>query len=281
MGRDLGDLRHDLHWSPGVFFKLRDQPNEAQLGAVLDVFEKDVGPNIGASPREHWQALQRRIRGETPWHAVVPAYTGELETIEGRKAWGSTVQTGVRIAEKRPYAAYVRDGIHYVVDVFNPTDELGLAYATAGEPVLTVQMSDITADPTLVFQRLPIRDRLGEIESFYRLLMDLIVLLKPERVVGGTYLGRLMLAYAQNRPHPSKASSPWDLLWTLTGVDRERLAGTTMDQIASHFWRAIQVESYHPILLQVVPRFDSVMGTEYVRAARLLGMTSVTELGGQ
>lgn len=273
-------LRHNLHWSPGLFLRLGEDLTEGQFYSVMEILERHAGPNRGAKPADHWLALKERVLGRSRWDTVVPVYRGDLRVAEGRKEWGGTVQLASRMSGKRPYSAFERDGILYVLDVFNPANELELDYRGAGEPVLTLQLGETTADPRLVHQSLPIRDKLGEIDSFYRILVDLVRALRPKRLVGGDYLGRVILAYRTPKGRLARTVSPWDLLWTLTAVDRERLSGLTAEEIGRHFWRAISIEGYSSVVLHLVPRFDSVMGAEYIRGARLLGMRSVAEVGG-
>lgn len=185
-------------------------------------------------------------------------------------------QLGPAIAEVRGYSWQECDGIQYVLDVFNPANELQLPYQGAGESVLTLQLADITnAWPHIRVQRLPVRDRLVEIASFYSILGDLTRVLKPERTCGGTFLGRVMLAYAAGRVEP--ALRPWNLLWTLQAIDASAVAVLPAAAVAKHFAKVMPVPGTNATLLQVVPGFDSVMSREYEDAARLMRMTAVTE----
>jgi len=278
MASDLR-LRQDLHIAPALFFTLRQEIDRERFYAIVDTLERHAGPSQGASREGHWAALKERIAGHSPWSSLVPAAEKVPETLEERNAWARGLQVPSRMLKERPYTSYVIDEIQYVVDVFNPQNELGLGYVGAGNPVLALLLGEVTlGPPQRAFQPLPVRDRLVEIASFYRILEDLMALLSPQKVCGGAYLLRVMLAYHSGEISP--LTSPWDLLWTLTSVRQSEVAAIPKDELRAAFSKIVEIPATSMTLLQVVPGFDSVMSREYTRAARLLKRTAVTEVGG-
>lgn len=272
------ELRHNLHVASAVFFRLPHEIDREAFRAALDLLEEHAGPSQTASRQEHWAALERRVAGRSPWNTIVTGLMKAPERMEERAIWAEGVQAVGKIVEKRRYTSYVVEGIQYVVDVFNPRNELDLSYAGAGEPVFALLLGEITGDPKQVgFRPLPIRDRLAEVDSFYRILEGLVVLLRPEKVCGGNYLVRVMMAYHDGKLSPE--TSPWDLLWTLTSVKPAEIAEIPRGSLQKAFCRIMEIPAASLTLLQVVPRFDSVMSREYGPAARLLGRTAVTEVG--
>jgi hypothetical protein len=269
-------LHHDLYKGPCVLITLADELNRQMFWSVLDAIETESGSRGGASRDKHWTALEDRIRGASSWSSVIPPFE-RAPKPEERAAWLESVQTFESILAKRPYTSYIVDGIQYAVDVFNPRNELGLSYVGAGEPVLMLLLGESTMDPRQQFQVLPIRDRLGEIESFYRIVSRLVELLDPNDVCGGAHLSRVVQAYHSGGLSPN--TRPWDLLWTLSSVRPEEIAGIPEAQLRSAFSKIIDVGMPRRKLFQVVPRFDSVMSREYATAARLLGRVAVTEVG--
>lgn len=269
-------LRQNLHVGPAVFLQVPRELDERAFGDVMGVLRRHAGGNWTGSQEHHWTALRERMAGLSPWSTVLPAAPKAPETLAERSEWALRLPVVSRIAKVRPYTSFVVDGIEYVIDVFNPRNELGLQYAGAGEPVVALLLIEPVADPVKVQPQL-IRDRIGEVESFYSILADLATLLKPSKVCGGAYLVRVMLAYYSGVL--AAETSPWDLMWTLTSATPSEIAGVPRERLSAAFSRVVDVPEAALTLLQVVPGFDSVMSREYVPAARALDRRSVTEVG--
>jgi len=269
------DLWHNLPLSPTVFFVLKSSLTRELFYELLAIFETVGGPPENSISREQfWDAIKERSQGTNRWDTIVPRYTGSTEG-DGLIAFHASKNSVENIPKHRAYPSYVVDEIRYVVDLFNPANELELSYRGAGEPVVALMLSN--AMSKWVPYPVPVRDRLRDIPSFYRILDGFVTVLEPERVCGGFYIVSAAMAYQHAKEKLPEEVRPWDFLWTLNVFDVARVEGIERSDLDRTFARVLDL-SNGQILLQVMPGLDSIMGREYTFASRLLKMTPVTEL---
>lgn len=259
-------------------FLVREQAfTRAELEGALEAVAEVTGPpSSGASLAEYADALEQRLAGESRWDTLVPRYQGPTDSGEGLRARNQTLHTSTNILRSRRYAQFERDDVGYVVDAFNPRNELGLTYVGAGEPVLVLLLSDL-AFPR-VRTNLAVRDRLVEVDSFYRTLEALISSVAPDRVSGGTYLVRVIMAYRDERRRLPIEARPWDLLWTLNVWRSSAVKMQDLERARPYVTKMTKLGGDR-VLLQVRPGLNQRMDDEYVLAAREIGVTAVTEVG--
>jgi hypothetical protein len=256
------DLRHVLHLAPAVFFVLRSELTRSQFDQLTRELDRAGSADSVATVEDHWKALQERMKGFRRWDKLTLRYTGPLDGGENMRRYVNSLHSVQNIITQRSYTAYTIDGVQYVVDVFNPANELELPYARAGEAVLALLL-----DNSIV------RDRLDTVESFYAIVRRFDSILQPEYVRGTYSMAAVAFAYMENRIPVS--TRPWELLFPLSVLSREHIPKAL--DLQSLFTR---VESWaeERVLLQVMKGFDSALWPAYVRAARALNMTAVQEI---
>jgi hypothetical protein len=258
------DLRHVLHHSPAVYFVSQQPLTRARFDDLVGVFSRAAGKSdTPATPDEHWAALQERIEGRSRWDRIVPRDTGPDDIHAGRRR-RAAMHTTANILQQRPYTAFTVDDVQYVIDVFNPANELELPYARAGEPVLALLLDSKTMGL--------VRGGLDGIDSFFTTLRAAGDILDPEYVCGTYSMAVLAFAYLGGK---LKASvRPWDFLYPLTLVPRPSQDDDTLRRL---FMR-VEPWPRDRRLLQVYKGLDATVLPNYALAARALNMTAIQEL---
>lgn len=271
----IEDLRHNLPGSPAVFFVLKNGLTEQRFFKLLTALETvAVSVETAVTKNQYWEAIAERMQGKRRWDTLVPRFTGDIDG-GGLIKLNESLNVAENIPKHRPYARYVVDEVKYVIDLFNPANELELPYRGAGEAVVALLLAN--ALKTFVLHPLPVRDKLRDIANFYKIVDQFIEILEPENVCGGFYIARVTMAYQHAKEKLSEEVRPWDFLWTMNVLDVGRVNGIERNDLERTFAKVVDL-SNGQILLQVMPGFDSIMGREYTFASRLLKMKPVTEI---
>jgi hypothetical protein len=187
------------------------------------------------SPASHepiWDAVNNRLAGTSRRDTLVWSYYGEGRTGEDPVALRESFHSVDNILSRRPFTAYSVESITYVVDVFNPADELEIGYAGAGETVLSLLLKER--------ERGAVRQHLSINRSFHEIVAAIHETLSAEYVCGTWSMAPVILAYWEKRL--SLATRPWDRLYPLTllrrptelsaSESRERQSKTSNDSLA-------------------------------------------------
>jgi hypothetical protein len=258
------DLRHVLHLSPAVYFVQKQPLTRARFDDLLAVFSRVAGKSdTAATPDQHWAALQERIEGRSRWDRLVPRDTGPDDTHAGKRR-RAAMHTTANILQHRPYTAFTVDDVQYVIDVFNPGNELDLPYAGAGEPVLALLLDSKT--------RGLVRGGLDGIDSFFTTLRAVGDVVEPEYVCGTYSMADVAFAYLGGTLKPSVR--PWGFLYPLTLVPRP----SQDDDALRRLFMRVESWSRDRRLLQVYKGLDATVLPNYALAARALNMTAIQEL---
>jgi hypothetical protein len=189
------------------------------------------------------------------------------QDIQSQKIHRSSQFAVANILRERPHVGFTVEQICYVIEVFNPRDELGLEYAGAGEPIVALLLKET--------QFGAVQYRLTENTSFYSIIKDFAEVLEPETVVGmnGANLGTLMFAYQEGRL--TRKVRPWSFLFPLHVRPLPKPVG---DVTLRRYFRHFEQWKDGRYLLQVRNGLDAMLGREYTDAAAILGMTAVQDL---
>lgn len=264
MLRDDDDLKHLIHQAPGVFYVLDRPLDESALVELSDRL-KVRAENVTGRPQDHWNVLQDRMSGRLPWTSVVQRPRGPYSTPQQILDLQRTTHSVSNMLRLLPFAAYTIDGLDYVIDVFNPVNELELPYPTAGEPVVAI----LLRGDNQVIQR----GLIGR-NTFYEVLVDIDRVLAPRFVCGTHSMAAVAFAYKRGALDP--ITSPWSLLYQLT-ILWDDLIETDRAQLAKHF-KVVRPWPKGRTLFQVQDGLDAELALEYVEAAELLHMTAAQQL---
>jgi len=92
----------------------------------------------------YWEALSQRIAGKSRWDQVAPRVVRKDDDLDSQRQYGLSTQIVKSILTPRPYVGFTINSITYVIEVFNPRDELGLHYVGAGDPVVALLLGEST-----------------------------------------------------------------------------------------------------------------------------------------
>jgi hypothetical protein len=276
-------LRHVL---PGhaVYFVLGGTLSREPFFAALDTLRgRSTQAETNVTPDDYWRALEERRTGRSRWDSVVPVPNTPLEGVEALKWMQTSSQTVQNILRLRPFMGFVIEGIRYTFDWFNPSNELGMPYRGAGEPVIALLLQ--SADPPALGPG-RIRDRLAENRSFYEILEDIDGILCPQMTCGTYSLMSVLCAYLEGRADPTHR--PWGFLFPLHVLHsppirltmETRFYGGSIGMMKDRSWTLARVEEWSRgrVLIQVRRGIDQDMAPEYFAVAKALGMIPVQQL---
>jgi hypothetical protein len=267
MSLSPGDLLHGLFADPGVYFPLARDFTFEDFTSLIGILQLKASVKPTAEQiANYWAALKQRMEGKLRWNQIAPFELATDDPASQRRAFLSrhTVQN---ILSKRPYVGFTIDSITYIIDVFNPRDELHLHYAGAGEPVLVLLLGES--------QWGKVQMQLVRNEQFYAVLREFIQILNPRIAVGmhPSTLATLMLAYRNKQVDSSV--SPWSFFFALSVMKLPKPVG---DVALKRYFKCFQRWDQDRILLQVNEGLDADLSTRAADAAKLFGMKYVLEL---
>jgi len=287
-------VAHRTHAATAVYFVQKGALDRRQFEGMLAVLESRAGRcDTGATIEPHWVALSERMTGRSPWDALVQTFEGPIKGVEAAKRFRASEHGVTNILAWRPYTAYTVAGIQYVVDLFNPANELEMSYAGAGETVVALLLRELDFGG--------VQYRLVENEAFYEIVREIADILDPEFVRGTYSMFPVLMAYEDGRLDPKRR--PWELLFPLSVLSKPTdlvfaveptKSRTTNDSLAllwtlltdpkvrelpiARLFKRVEIWDEGRVLVQVGGGLESVLRDEYVEAARTLGMTAVQEL---
>lgn len=142
MSEELARLSHLLFRDGAVFFINRTQFQRPQFDSLVQVLQSKAEVDLESSRRElYWRALEERLEGSARWDTICP-FVPVSQDIESQKLYRSSQFTVANILRERPHVGFTVEKICYVIEVFNPRDELGLGYAGAGEPIVALLLKE-------------------------------------------------------------------------------------------------------------------------------------------
>lgn len=260
---DADRLKHALPRAFSVLMPLDGPLSVDHVAAIFDVFSRLGG---GASTQDdvkrQWASLTERV--DTPWEAIEPVFA---DPPGQDPDWGMkrrrSAQSFENVSLRRGYRVFRCHDVEWLVDLFNPNSELGIDYAGAGEPVVS-----------LLFKP-AVRAGGPFPSSFIEVVTGVDAALSPAAVVGCASVAGVMFAYRDGRM--PRDVSPWRLLHSLTVVRRsECLVSDT--ELAQTF-SIVTSAPRDRMLLQL----DSTFGPEHRvarcrAAARLVGRVAADEV---
>ena len=141
---DWPRINYCLFKNAAVFFVLSNELTRQQFSLLLDKLQSRAGSNVEPEREEkYWRGLSERMKGGLRWDKVVPLVWPREGNIEEQVAFSLSQNNVPHIVQRLPYLSFTIDSITYLIDVFNPRDELELGYAGAGEPVVALQLYDL------------------------------------------------------------------------------------------------------------------------------------------
>ena len=287
------DLKHRLPANPSVFFPLSGELKRKAFERIMGVLDRQAGRrDTTATAAEHWSALEERNTGSKRWDRLVARYSGPTESKEDGIRQRASFHNVGNVLAQRPYTAHTVEGIQYVVDLFNPANELEMPYAGAGETVVALLLRELEFGT--------VQYRLVQNAPFYRIVREIAEILEPECVRGTYSMFPILVAYLEGRLNPKR---PWELLFPLSVLTKPAALApsadlstcrTTNDSLAllwpmlasprfrglplARLFKKVEVWDENRILVQVWNGLESVLRDEYGEAARTLGMSAVQEL---
>jgi hypothetical protein len=274
---------------------LRGELERDSFAAALEALHRRAGrSDTSCGIDDHWAAFRERKEGRSRWDAVVPPHRGPTGDAEGLLQWKRSLFSVPNILTRRPYTAYSFGGIQYVIDLFNPANELGIPYAGAGETVIALLLHEA--------EHGNVQKRLAQNDVFHSALRELDGILAPEHICGTHSMFSVLQAYGDGRLDPK--NRPWELLYQLTllhqPVESELspsgMHRTTNDGLAllwpiltnarfmetpmGRLFKRVDVWDPKRVLVQLSTGITAALGPEYAEAARVLGMKAAQELMG-
>jgi hypothetical protein len=156
--------------------------------------------------------------------------------------------------------------LRFTIDVFNPSDELGLRYASSSDCVMALLFGSDGVQPA---------PTLSKEESFYQTLVDLDDILNPRALVATRSLAGVMFAFNEGRL--ALTVTPWELLHPLTVVARADIRASE-GELARAF-AVMRPWTRDRVLLQLDPRFAPEFRPDRSRAAaRLVRRVAADEI---
>lgn len=264
---EFNTINHCLFKGIVVFFVTKRELEREQFEKCIRLLQEKANIHVADdSLLTYWQAMSERMEGESRWDKVSPIVEEGSSPDWRRRAHLSQNEVS-NIPQKRPYVAFSISGIQYVLDVFNPRNELGIQYPGAGQPVLALIMGEE------VFGN--IFDRLAENSDFYQILRGLASICDAEPIVGmnSGNLASLMRAYYYKDVDP--ATEPWSFLFPLSVM---RLPKPIGGVALNRYFKKIEDWGDGRFLLQVKSGIDFSINRQNADAAKILGMTPVQDL---
>jgi hypothetical protein len=211
----------------------------------------------------YWHAIEERMTGMARWDRFCPMIDREQDFVGHFRSQNDIDN----IHLKKAYPVFSISGIKYLIDVFNPRNELGIQYPGAGQPVLALLMKEESYGN--------IFDRLAENAEFYEIVRELSSICEAERIVGmnSGSLATLMRAYYENRI--DRTTDPWSFLFPLNVMKLSKPIG---DIALKRYFKKIEDWGDGRLLLQVKPGIDFTLNRQNADAAKLLGMVAVQDL---
>jgi len=261
-------LCHCLFGDCGIYLPLSRDFRAEDFSALLKILQIKASIDLTAEQEaRYWDALSQRIEGKSRWDQVAPRIIPKDDDLDSQRQYGLSRHVVRNILTRRPYVGFTVDSITYVIEVFNPRNELGLDYVGAGETVIALLLGESEFGKV---QRQLIKN-----ELFYRILREFTEVLNSRIAVGmnPSTLATLMLAYQEKRVSPS--ISPWSFFFALSVMKLPKPVG---DVALNRYFKCFQRWDRDRVLLQVNEGLDAELSTRGADAAKLLGMKYVLEL---
>lgn len=267
MGLSDEDLCHCLFADCGIYFPLARDFGFEDFTALLRILRGNA--SLDLSPEQearYWETLQQRMEGKSRWDQIAPRIIPKDDDLNSQRQYGLSRHTVKNILRQRTYVGFTIDSITYVIDVFNPRNELGLEYVGAGEPVIALLLGEV--------QWGTVQMHLIKNEQFYSILREVTEALNPRIAFGmnPATLATLMMAY--NRKQADSAVSPWSFFFPLSVMELPKHVG---DVALKRYFKRFEHWDRERVLLQVNDGLDAYLSTRSADAAKLLGMKDILE----
>jgi hypothetical protein len=264
---EFQSINHCLFKGILVLFILPKELDRDQFGRSVGLLQQHAQVAVTDDHiAAYWNALLERMSGASRWDKVSPMVTEGSDPEWLRRAFLS--QNNVdNIPQKRPYVAFSISGIRYVLDVFNPRNELEIQYPGAGEPVLALVMQEEEYGN--------VGARLVENVAFYAIVRGLASTCQAKQILGMNSgdLASMMRAYHER--NISVSTDPWSFLFPIQVMKLPRAIGTV--SLARYFKKTEDWEDDR-LLLQVKNGIDFTINRHNADAAKMLGMVPVQDL---
>lgn len=267
MNNPLDTLLYCSFRSIVVLFVLPRELDRQQFEACLQIVSAKSTREVGPQELEtYWSALQVRIRGDSRWDRVSPPVVPNSsdDWLRRRHLSENTVDN---IPLKRPYIQFRSSGLKYVLDVWNPRNELGVDYPGAGEPVLALVLGEETVGD--------IQDRLADNHDFYDILRSIARVCDARNLVGMNAANLFCLVRAYFLNAIDAKTDPWSFLFPLQVMRLQKNVGNVA---LGRYFKKVQDWGDGRLLLQVKSGIDYTINRQNADAAKLLGMRAVQEL---
>ena len=265
--RDFNLINHCLFKNMLVLFLLPHELRREQFAQCIETLASRG--HRRPTPEEldnYWEAFRLRMRGESRWDKVSPPIVPE-STDDWRRRKHLSENTVENIPQKRTYLLFSISGIKYVLDVWNPRNELGVDYPGAGEPVLALVLAEEAYGN--------VQDRLAENTDFYDIIRGIGSICEARKIIGmnSGNLSSLMRAYIEKSIDMS--SDPWSFLFPLQVLQVHKHVGYVA---LKRYFMKVEDWGDGRLLLQVKTGIDYTINRQNADAAKLLGVTAVQDL---
>jgi hypothetical protein len=257
-------INHCLFKGILVFFVMPRALRREQFEKCVGLLEKKAKVKLSKDGVvAYWRAIEERMAGTARWDRFSPMIDRDQDFVGHFRSQNDIDN----IHLKKPYPVFSISGIKYLMDVFNPHNELGIQYPGAGQPVLALVMKEESYGN--------IFDRLAENADFYEIVRELASVCEAETIVGMNSgdLATLMRAYYENRI--DRSTDPWSFLFPLNVLKLPKPVG---DIALKRYFKRIEDWGDGRLLLQVKPGIDFTLNRQNADAAKVLGMVPVQEL---
>jgi hypothetical protein len=262
------DLVHCLFRDCGIYFPLSRNFRFEDFTALLNFLRTKASVDLSAEQEaRYWEALSQRMEGKSRWDQIAPQVIRKRDDRDSQRDYYLSLQFVENILKRRPYVGFTINSVTYVIEVFNPRDELGLGYAGAGGTVVALLLGEGEFGT--------VQNQLIKNEQFYSILRQFTEILDPKTAVGlnPATLATLMRAYQEKRA--SSSVSPWSFFFPLSVMQLPKPVG---DVSLKRFFNRFEQWDQGRVLLQVNDGLDATLSTRGADAAKLLGMKYVLEL---
>jgi hypothetical protein len=267
MNVDSALINHCLFNGVGVYFQLQKALNRTEFTRITRVFQDRENVVLKDEVVEaHWSGLQQRMEGKARWDTIAPLIDPQGDRSKMRLAYLSQNNLD-NILQKRPYVAFSVSGIKYLVEVFNPQNELGIPYQGAGEPVVVLVLKGERIEN--------VRDNLIENQDFYSIIKEVFGILGPSKIVGATSAD---IATVMRNYHEGKVSASTSLWSFLFQFQVMRLPKPMGDVTLKRYFNKFEQWEDGWFLLQIKNGIDFYVRQRSVDAAKVLGMIAIDEI---
>jgi hypothetical protein len=260
-------INHCLFKGIIIFFVLPKELDREQFGKSLGLLQQLAQTTL-ADDKVHayWTALLERMSGASRWDKVSPTVV-ESSDPEWRRREFLSHNDVDNIPQKRPYVTFSISGIKYVLDVFNPRNELGIQYPGAGQPVLALVMQEEEYGN--------VGARLAENMAFYEIVRGLASICEAKQIVGMNSgdLASMMRAYYEG--NISASTDPWSFLFPMQVMKLPKPIGTVT---LTRYFKKTENWGNDRLLLQIKNGIDFTINRHNADAAKILGMVPVQGL---